>query len=146
MVQLTEKQLQALRIAHAALVEIRVLAMAPVTPATMGAIHDLADALHNVPADVARQLEDPTLANTIGQTIDHDIEAAAGVFKRAGLSMGAFPPDVQPRDADRSHYVDSGAKLRITPEIAAQAYGGAKSRGDLGLGSSLVLLFKRILG
>lgn len=143
MVELTEKQVQALNIIHAALVEIRTLARQPVTPRTMGAIYDLADALHNVPLGVTMRPESSMHASSV----DHDIETAAGVFKREGFRMGAFPPDIQVRDADRSRYVASGATLSIPPGIANQyATVGTEPRGGMRLGSSLALFFRRIFG
>ncbi|MGF6603300.1 hypothetical protein P3T23_008054 [Paraburkholderia sp. GAS448] len=148
MVELTEKQVQALEITQAALVQIRILARQPVTPKTMAAIHDLADALHNVPHGVTRRAENSNLANMFDEELDQDVATAVGVFRREGFPMFAFPPDIPSRDEDRSAYVASGARFWIPPGIADQyatAVGIGSRRGKQ-VGSSLALFFRRIFG
>jgi hypothetical protein len=116
MVDLTVKQVQALKITGDALVQIRRLARQPATPQTMAAIHDLADALHNVPRGVTRRPENPNLATMFDDELDRDIESAASVFRREGLPLCNFPPDVEIRDENFSAYVASGARFHVPAE------------------------------
>ncbi|PNE59651.1 hypothetical protein A8H39_00435 [Paraburkholderia fungorum] len=148
MVELTEKQVQALKITQDALVQIRALARQPVTPKTMAAIHDLADALHNVPNGVTRRPDNPDLAVLFDEELKRDVEGAVGVFRREGLPMFNFPPDVEIRDTDFSAYVASGSRFWIPPGIAKQyaTSAGALPTQDVALTTRLKRFFRRVLG
>ncbi len=148
MVELTEKQVQALKITHDVLVRIRRLAREPVSAKTMAAIHDLADSVHNVPDVVTRRPENPNLASMFDEELDRDLATASGVYKREGLPAFVFPQEIQPLDVDVSAYTASGARFHVRAEVNLPSTTppnnstcpGARKR------SSLALLLQRIFG
>ncbi|VVE16229.1 MULTISPECIES: hypothetical protein [Pandoraea] len=146
MVELTEKQTQALHITQAALVQIRCLARQPLTPTTIAAIHDLADALHNVPRWLTWRPKGLNPENVFDEELNRDLETAVGVFEREGFPMFAFPPNIQPRDVNISAYVASGARFWIPPGIANQyatsADAGSRRGGAITL--ALTQFFRRL--
>lgn len=147
MVELTEKQVQALKITQDVLVRIRRLAREPITPKTMAAIHDLADALHNVPGVVTRRPENQNLARMFDEELDRDLATAAGVYQREGFPAFAFAPDIAPLDVDLSAYATSGARFHVPAEFKQPS----TTRADNPpchrerRGSPLALFFRRIL-
>ncbi|HBO7954682.1 TPA: hypothetical protein ACKPYT_004655 [Pseudomonas aeruginosa] len=64
------------------LLHIRMLARGPVTPETGQVIHDLADALHNVPGAIVGT--DPSKDELLRAALSD----AAGVYQKAGMTEG----------------------------------------------------------
>ncbi|MBA9833659.1 hypothetical protein A8E62_06150 [Burkholderia cenocepacia] len=148
MVKLTEKQISALAITQAALVEIRRLARQPVSASTMAAIHDLADSLHNVPHGVTRRPESLALSRMFDEELDRDIEAAAAVFSRERLPLSTFPPETRIPVSAASAYIASGARFRVQPPAAGESAQAPRKRTGRrqGMGSRLARIIRIFFG
>lgn len=148
MVTLTERQISALAITQAALVEIRRLARQPVSASTMAAIHDLADSLHNVPHGVTRRPESLALSRMFDEELDRDIEAAAAVFARERLPLFTLPPGTRIPASAPSAYIASGARFRVRPAAAGEPAQAPRQRSGhrQGVGSRLVRIIRSFFG